>query len=109
MIKVVIQRAPEGKIESFQVRGHAGFADAGDDIVCAAASILIQNAVNSIETLLHVKIPDKSGSGYVECQIPSLEEHVSEQTQLLLESMAYGLRVLADEYPKHVIVKDKQL
>lgn len=109
MIKVKLQRDPLGQIASFQVRGHAGFADAGEDIVCAAASILIQNAVNSIETLLHVKIPDKSGSGYVECQIPPLDGHVSEQVQLLLESMAYGLRTLSDEYPKHVSFNDKQL
>jgi uncharacterized protein YsxB (DUF464 family) len=107
MIKVIIHRNPQGRIESFRVYGHAGFAAPGNDIVCAAVSVLIQNGVNSIETLLHVKIPGVSRDGFVECKIPPVEDQVSEKVQLLLESMAYGLRTLADEYPKNVSVTDK--
>lgn len=107
MIKVLIHRDSKGRIESFRVQGHADFSDAGNDIICAAVSVLVQNGINSIETLLHVKIPDVSREGFVECQIPALEDHVSEKVQLLLESMAYGLQCLADEYPKNVSFVDK--
>ncbi|MFC4768443.1 ribosomal-processing cysteine protease Prp [Effusibacillus consociatus] len=108
MIKVNVHRDPQGRIVSFRVHGHAGFANAGNDIICAAVSILVQNGVNSIETLLNVRIPDASRDGFVECEIPSLEGRVSDQVQLLLESMVYGLRSLAEEYPKHVSVADKR-
>ena len=33
----------------FDVSGHAGYSEAGSDIVCAAVSALVINAVNSIE------------------------------------------------------------
>ena len=33
----------------FQTAGHAGYADAGQDIVCAAASVLVINTMNAIE------------------------------------------------------------
>lgn len=108
MIKVHVFRDPQGKIRSFRVHGHAGFANAGTDIVCAAVSILVQNGVNSIETLLQVKIPDVSQDGYTECTIPSLTGNIADQVQLLLESMVYGLQSLADEYPKHVSVMDRK-
>lgn len=106
MIQVRVQRDPQGRVESFRVRGHAAFADKGNDIVCAAASVLVQNGVNSVEALLDVALPAVSRDGLVECQVPPLDGHVSEQVQLLLESMIYGLRSLAAEYPKHVSVAD---
>lgn len=107
MIKVRVSRNPQGKIQSFRVFGHAGFSEAGTDIVCSAASILVQNGVNSIEALLKIEIPCTSRDGYVECTIPSLTDQRADQAQLLLESMVYGLRALAEEYPKHVSVADK--
>jgi uncharacterized protein YsxB (DUF464 family) len=106
MIKVQVKRDPQGKIQSFRVFGHAGFADIGTDIVCSAASMLVQNGVNSTEALLNIEIPCDSRDGFVECNVPSLTDQQSDQAQLLLESMVYGLRSLADAYPKHVSVTD---
>jgi uncharacterized protein YsxB (DUF464 family) len=106
MIKVTIRRDSQGRVQSFQVSGHAGFARAGEDIVCAAVSILTQNTVNSIETLLHVKIPGVSEEGFLKCEIPPLEGLLSDQVQLLLESMVYGLSSLSEEYPKYVRMVD---
>lgn len=107
MIKVDVRRNSQGKIQAFRVHGHAGFSEAGTDIVCSAASMLVQNGVNSIEALLGIEIPCASRDGFVECTIPSLTDQLADQTQLLLESMIYGLRTLAEEYPKHVSVADK--
>ncbi|BCJ86026.1 ribosomal-processing cysteine protease Prp [Effusibacillus dendaii] len=106
MIQVNIHRDWQGHIDSFRAAGHSLFAENGNDIVCAAVSILVQNCVNSIETLLHVTIPAVSKDGLVECKIPPLDDSLAKQVQLLLESMAYGLRTLAESYPKHVSVVD---
>ena len=35
-----------GKFSGFRVSGHAGYADAGEDIVCAAVSSAVQLTVN---------------------------------------------------------------
>ena len=39
----------KGHYKSFHIQGHAGYADAGEDIVCAAVSALVINTINSIE------------------------------------------------------------
>ena len=49
MIKVTIYQSSEGEISGFAIQGHAGYAESGSDIVCAAVSVLAQNTVNSIE------------------------------------------------------------
>ena len=46
-----------GKVieEGFDITGHAGFAKAGEDIVCAAVSMLAINTINTLEKLLKQK------------------------------------------------------
>ena len=49
MIKVSIYKTDKHEYVGFDAQGHAGFADEGMDIVCAAASALIINTINAIE------------------------------------------------------------
>ena len=42
-------RKKNGSYEEFISKGHAGYAEAGQDIVCAAVSALIITTVNSLE------------------------------------------------------------
>ena len=41
----------DGEYISVESNGHAGYAEEGQDIICAAVSALIVNTVNSVETL----------------------------------------------------------
>lgn len=47
MIKIIIQRS--GKIYGIEVSGHAGYADAGSDIVCAGISVLADSLIMTAE------------------------------------------------------------
>ena len=49
MIHVVIYQNEKEECTGFQTEGHAEYADPGQDIVCAAASILVINTINAIE------------------------------------------------------------
>ncbi len=49
MITMTVFRSDTGIYQGFLCSGHAGFARAGRDIVCAAVSVLVINTVNSIE------------------------------------------------------------
>ena len=49
MIRVTVEKSNDTYV-SFRSKGHAGYAPAGEDIVCAAVSALIITTVNSIET-----------------------------------------------------------
>ena len=45
MTKVTILQNSKNECVGFDVYGHAGYADAGEDIVCAAISILVINTI----------------------------------------------------------------
>ena len=48
MIKARIYRKNQ-KICGFEISGHAGYAQAGEDIVCSAVTVLCFNTVNAVE------------------------------------------------------------
>ena len=55
----------DGEYISVESNGHAGYAEEGQDIICAAVSALIVNTVNSVETLTEDLIISEAGDGYV--------------------------------------------
>ncbi|UOF90148.1 ribosomal-processing cysteine protease Prp [Fodinisporobacter ferrooxydans] len=107
MIRITISRNQTGQIVGAKVIGHAGYADAGEDIVCAAVSILIQNAVNSIEALCGVSLHTVSEDGRVEFQSADCADR--KDIQLLLESMTFGMRGISEEYPNFVRVREQKI
>lgn len=85
-----------------KVKGHAGLTKKGEDIICAAVSILAQNLVNSIQNLTQDKITCVIESGKV---IINLDfENLSEQTKTLIDSFFLGICSIANEFPNNVKV-----
>lgn len=81
------------------VEGHAGYAEAGKDIICAAVSILVQNLIKSIEDLTEEEIQYELGSGRVDIKYGNL----SEQGKLLVDSFFIGVCAVANAYgPEYV-------
>ena len=66
MIQVEIIRDASKAYVGFSIKGHAGYAEHGQDIICAAVSVLAQNTVNSIEQFtddtFSGEIDEKTGS-----------------------------------------------
>ncbi len=108
MIKVTIYQNSEQKISGFDLQGHAGYAEAGSDIVCAAVSALAQNAVNSMEAFTEdgftAEADAENGKLYVR-----LEPGYSEKTALLLDSLILGLQGIEEEYMEYVDVIFKEV
>lgn len=82
------------------VDGHAGYAETGNDIICAAVSALTQGLIHSMEALTDDRISYRIASGHVDIKYKNL----SEQGKLLIDSffiavsdiqMTYG-----DQYVK---------
>lgn len=82
------------------VKGHANYAEPGQDIVCAAISTLTQVFMASVEELTAAKIKTAQTGGYMEIVI----EESTERAQVLLDSFLLGCRMIADEYPDNVRV-----
>ena len=80
------------------IRGHAGYAEPGQDIVCAAISALTLTFIASVEELTEDNIKADIAAGNTVIQYRDLSEYA----QLLLNSFFVGLKGIADEYPQHV-------
>ncbi|WP_249303035.1 ribosomal-processing cysteine protease Prp [Qiania dongpingensis] len=95
MITVKVKIDSDGRYRGFEVKGHAGFAPAGEDIVCAAVSVLTQNTINAIETFTKDDISYSADDGYLECSLPGM---VSEESKLLLNALMLGLESVEESY-----------
>ena len=102
MIRVTL-RWKGDEIVSFECKGHAGFAEAGQDIVCAAVSILTTTCVNALETVAGVKPETTAESGLM---LISLPRNAGHDAQVILQTLRQGLRDLADEYSQYVLLKE---
>jgi hypothetical protein len=89
----------QGKIQSFNCIGHAGYAEAGSDIVCAGVSALVINTVNSLERLTDAKFSlvtdDEDGSGLIDV---TFDGALSPEVKLLCDSMILGLQGIQNDY-----------
>ncbi len=99
MTTIIINKTKNGTYKKVICRNHAGFANAGNDIVCSAISILVINTINSIEELTDTKLEVVSDEkqAIIECSFP---EQVDNGGRLLLDAMVLGLQNVVNEYGK---------
>ena len=98
----------EGKFVSLCVEGHAGQAEAGKDIVCSAASILVYSVAQTI-TQMHKQgwltkkphITIESGNSIVTCK-PKPEYYEECLMAFFVAEMGYHL--LSTHYPQYVAI-----
>ena len=95
MTKVTIYKNVKNECVGFKALGHAGYAEEGEDIVCAAISILTINTMNAIETFTDadVSLEMDEEIGFIEYRI----EELTKETSLLLDTMVLGLQTMADD------------
>lgn len=80
------------------IKGHAGYAPHGQDIVCAGVSTLAQTLIASIEALTEDAIQYDIQPGWLELKFGKL----SANAQLLFDSFFVGIEMIADNYPNNV-------
>ena len=89
-----------GQYAGFVIEGHAGYGEEGEDIVCAAVSVLSLNTLNSIEAFTEDQFSGEEKDGFLSCSFP---EALSEKAVLLLDSMVLGLTDIERSYGKSYI------
>lgn len=100
MVKITVYKSSE-VYRGFAAKGHAGYGVEGQDIICAAVSVLTVNAINSIEQFTEDKFAVRQDdNGLVEL---ILEGAVSKETKLLLDSMILGLQDIQNNYGNEYI------
>ena len=87
--------------ERIKISGHAGYAEPGKDIVCAAVTALTQTLIQSIENLTDDKIEYRISPGKAEIEYRNL----SEKSKTLVDSFFVGICLITEEFPEHVKVR----
>ena len=81
------------------VNGHAGYAETGKDIICAAVSALTQNLIRSIEALTGDEISYQIQAGHIDINYKDLSEHGS----LLVDSFFIGVSQIQKAYGSNYV------
>lgn len=102
MIKIIYEADPEGGKLTMRAEGHAGYAPAGQDIVCAAVSCLMQTLAYSAAEDEHTSSCIYQGK---EGPVVSVEAGDSVLMRDKFELVADGLDLLAEQYPENVNFK----
>ena len=89
----------------FECKGHAGYAKAGRDIVCAGASILTIACANALESVAHAKPECDMKDGNLSVFLP--EGSRSHDAQVILMTLRQGMQDLQETYPKYVSLTEK--
>ena len=95
----------DGRITGFSVSGHSGYAEAGQDIVCAAVSAVVSMAEATINDVCgaKAKVRVKEEDARVTLTLPaSCDEE--ESVQAVLAGLLLYLCNLRDEYPDYIEV-----
>ena len=98
MIRLSLYRAGEA-ITGFECKGHAGYAEEGSDIVCAAVSVLTTTCVNALESVAGVKAKVEIADGYMKALLSDDKSH---DAQVILRFLRQGLSDLAEQYPRYL-------
>ena len=99
------------RIIGFDAEGHSGYAQAGEDIVCAAVTStvrLIECTLNDVMGICAaVKVNEKTAT--ISLRLPgSLGEAAENTCQTLLTGMMVYLSELHNEYPDNIEVMEAE-
>lgn len=92
-----------GEVE-FRVEGHSAFGSKGNDIVCAAVSVLVQTSVIAINRVARVNQSIEQEEGFLRSviDISRVKTGRLEALRNILATMVLGLNEIVRAYPGRV-------
>ena len=87
--------------DGIEVSGHANYAEAGKDIVCAGMTAQTQTLIRSMQGLTRDEIEYEVSPGRADIHYGNL----SEEGRLLIDSFFIGVCLIADEFPEYVRIE----
>ncbi|GKV68773.1 hypothetical protein NCCP2716_12710 [Sporosarcina sp. NCCP-2716] len=102
MIQLTIEKQSSGRIVSFEMSGHADYAEHGKDLVCAAASAVSFGAVNALITLTGITPVIEQGAegGYLKVVLPETgDDH---DQQVIVRAMIVSMQTIEQDYGQFI-------
>ena len=109
MTTIIIEQTKDGIYRGVTTFGHAGYADYGNDIVCASMSILLITTLNYIEDRLQIPVEQKENDETGFTSTKFLKELPIEGIAVI-DSMIYGLQMIQQQYgTKYLALKFEEV
>lgn len=102
MITVRFDSGAGGAITAFTVSGHAGCAESGRDIVCAAVSSAAYMAANTVTEVLGLSPEIEEREGFLQLRFSSGE---AETARVVLLGLQLHITALCEQYPEYIQVE----
>ena len=104
MVRIEVYTDTAGRIHGFAAKGHSGFAPHGQDIVCAAVSVLLQTAVLGLEEAADIVPQTEIADGHLECYLAP-DQAGQPKVEAILQTMLVGLKAIEEAYSDYVSVQ----
>ena len=95
--------------QTFEISGHAEYADEGLDIVCAGISATVINSLNLIIKLLgkNIKFTENQEEGYMKLEVikNNFNQTSRDFLELIVENLYESLQQISVIYPNHLKIK----
>lgn len=105
MIKATFLYETQERIGSFRISGHAGYADRGQDIICAGVSGVALAIINSLDLHYPSELESIQQEGLIECKIDydRLNTFDQEIVARLMEVVRLACEGIRDAYGEEYI------
>lgn len=110
MTSVLITKNQDGDIVELTCDGHTGYGVAGEDIVCAALSSIVQTAVLGLFSVAEVNLDFKRDEkkGYLSFKLPkNITGEQNEKAQVILKTLLLGISDLYEGYSDFIELEVK--
>lgn len=87
---------------SYKISGHAGYAENGKDIVCAAVSALGQTILLGLDEYCNVLF-NMDMTGMMEVNIVNPDE----VSDIIVKTMILGLQMIQKQYPEYITLTEE--
>jgi len=104
-IRAEFIRDAKKELWGFKISGHAGYAPAGEDIICAAVSALAQATVNGLKNVLGAPVifDVDDEAPLVEARLlPEVSPDMFEKAQILFQTLLQAIESIQRDYPQYV-------
>jgi len=106
LIQLEIRLDHQGALQGFSVSGHAGSGPRGEDLACAAVSVLFRTAARVLQLQPDIRIRGSApDSGRIELEIEELPALKRQWLIGLTDFLIRGARDLQEENPKAISLR----
>jgi uncharacterized protein YsxB (DUF464 family) len=101
VLEVIFYRDSQDRLSSVFARGHAEFADHGEDIVCAAVSAILQALRLGLEAYADLPLEAQQESGELHIRWPEGARDDA-AVKAIVATAELSVERIAGQYPDHV-------